>query len=59
MLVLTFPFFAQPVFIPIQRTDYTNLDAYTWYKGKKQHYNLFATFVLNDEQVREKRRCTK
>jgi len=36
-----------------QRTDYTNLDAYTWYKGKKQHYNLFASFVINDEQVRE------
>lgn len=36
-----------------QRTDYTNLDFYTWYRSKKQHYNLFSTFVLNDEQVRE------
>lgn len=36
-----------------QRTDYTNLDFFTWYKGKKQHYNVFATFVLNDMQVRE------
>jgi hypothetical protein len=36
-----------------QRTNFTDVDFYTWYHGKKQHYNVFATFVVDDMDVPE------
>jgi hypothetical protein len=50
---LDFLLINSPGFYTHQKAVFTDVDFYTWYHGKKQHYNVFSTFVLNDMELDE------